>query len=177
MQGIRSRITSQAFLLASVTDAEVAETDTSFWLWWLRAFGQIMAFFVTIVIDDLAEVAAIGAVFLLFTIVNVGGIDPSGRYGAFSGTTISFILAIVLLLLFSSLLGGLSVIGALTSWGLRFLRSGLRFFDPWVLHQLALGTSFGCWQPTTPEAVLIGLASIEAGPESGLGLCVNGFFD
>ena len=102
-----------------------------------------MAFFVTIVTDNLAEVAAIGAVPLLLTVVGVGGIDPNGRCGAFLGTTVPFILAIVLLLLFSSFLGGLSAIRALRSWGLRFLRSGLRFLDLWILHWLALDTGFG----------------------------------
>ena len=103
-----------------------------------------MAFFVTIVTDNFARVAAIGAVLLLLTVVSVGDIDPSGRYGAFSSTTVPFILAIVLLLLLPSLLGGLSAIRALRSWGLRFLRSGLRFLNRWVLHRLALGTDFGC---------------------------------
>ena len=77
-----------------------------------------MAFFVTIVTDNLAGVKAVGVVFLLFTVVGVGGIDPSGRYGAFLGTTIPFILAIVLLLLLPSFFEGLSAIKALKSWGL-----------------------------------------------------------
>ena len=51
------------------------------------------------------------------------------------------------------------------------------FFDPWVLHWLALSTGFGRRWSTTPEAVLIGLANIGAGPKTGFGLCVNGFFD
>ena len=89
-----------------------------------------MTFFIIIVTDNLANVAAVGAVFLLLTIVSIGDIDPSGRCGAFFGTTIAFISAIVLLLLLTKLLGGLSAIRALKSWYLRFLRSGLRFLDP-----------------------------------------------
>ena len=103
-----------------------------------------MAFFVTIVTNNLAGVAAVGTVLLLLTVVGIGSIDPSGRCGAFSGTTIPFISAIVLLLLLLSLLKGLSAIRALKSWRLRFLRSGLRFFNFWVLYQLALDTGFGC---------------------------------
>ena len=103
-----------------------------------------MAFFVIIVIDDLAGVAAVGAVSLLLTVVGVGDIDPNGWCGAFLGTTIPFILAIVFLLLLLSLLGGLSDIRALKSWCLRFLRFELRFLDLWVLQRLALGTDFGC---------------------------------
>ena len=136
-----------------------------------------MAFFIIIVIDDFAWVATVGAVLLLLTFVGVGGIDPRGRYGAFLGMTIPFILAIVLLLLLPSFLGVLTAFRALRSWGLQFLRSELRFLDLWVLHWLALGTYFAYWRPTTPEAVLIGLASIGAGRESGLGLRVDGFFD
>ena len=75
-----------------------------------------MAFFVTIVTDNLAGVAVVGAVFLLFTFVSVGGIDPNARCAAFSGTTIPFISAMVLLLLFPKLLGGLSTPIALRSW-------------------------------------------------------------
>ena len=101
-----------------------------------------MAFFVTIVTDNLTRVAAVGAAPLFLTVVGVSGIDSNSRCGAFSGTTILFILVIVLLLLFPSLFGGLSAIGALRSWGLKFLRSGLRFFDPWVFHRLAMGTDF-----------------------------------
>ena len=74
-----------------------------------------MAFFVTIVTDDLAGVAAVEAVPLLLTVVGISSIDPSGQYGAFSGTTVPFISAIVLLLLLPSLLGGLSAIRALRS--------------------------------------------------------------
>ena len=62
-----------------------------------------MAFFITIVTDNLAGVAAVEASPLLFTIVGVGGIDPSGRCGAFLGTTIPSISAIALLLLLLSL--------------------------------------------------------------------------
>ena len=103
-----------------------------------------MAFFVIIVTDNLAGVAAVKPVPLFLTVVGVGGIEPSGRYEAFSGMTIPFILAIVLLLLLPSLLGGLSAIRALRSWSPQFLRSGLKFFDPWVLHRLPLGAGFGC---------------------------------
>ena len=103
-----------------------------------------MAFFVTIVTDNFARIAAVEAVLLLLTVVDIGNIDPSGRCRAFSCITIPFILAIVLLLLVSSLLGGLSAIKALKSWGLQFLRSGFKFLDPRVLHWLGLGTDFGC---------------------------------
>ena len=74
-----------------------------------------MAYFLTIVTNNLAWVTMVGAILLLFTVVGVGGIDPNGRCGAFSGTTILFILAIVLLLLLPKLLGGLSAIRALRS--------------------------------------------------------------
>ena len=50
---------------------------------------------------------------------------------------------ILLLFLLLSLLGGFRAIGALRSWGLRFLRLELRFFDSWVFHCLALSTGFG----------------------------------
>ena len=89
-----------------------------------------MAFFVRIVIDDLARVAAVGAVFFLLTVVGVCGIDPNGQCKVFLSITIPFILAIVLLLLLLSLLRGLSAIRAPRSWSLQFLRSGLRFFNP-----------------------------------------------
>ena len=89
-----------------------------------------MAFFVTIVTDNLAGVLAVEAILLLFIVVGVGGINPNGQYGDFLGMTIPSILAIVLFLLFPSLLGGLSTIEALKSWGLQILRSGLRFLDP-----------------------------------------------
>ena len=54
--------------------------------------------------------AAIGAVLILLTVAGVRDIDPSGQYRAFSGTTISFALAMVPLLLILSLLGGISVL-------------------------------------------------------------------
>ena len=76
-----------------------------------------MALFVIIVIDDFARVAAARYVLLLLTIVGVGSIDPNGRCGAFSGTMISFILAIVLFLLLPSFFGAFSAIRALRSWG------------------------------------------------------------
>ena len=108
----------------------------------------------------------------------VGYIKPGGRGGILKP---SFLVAslpfLFLLLLFLSLLGALNAIRALKSWGLLFLGLGIRFFDPWVLHLLALGIRFGCWQSTTPEAVLIGVANIERSPEGGLGFGVNGFFN
>ena len=70
---------------------------------WFRAFAQIIAFFVTIVTDDLAGVAAIRALFLFFTVVGLSGINFSGQYGTFLGTTIFSALAIILFLLFPSL--------------------------------------------------------------------------
>ena len=103
-----------------------------------------MFFFVTIITDDLAGVAAVGAVLLFLTVVGISGIHPSSQCGAFSGTTIPFISAIVLLLLFPKLLVGVSAIGALRSWHFQFLRSELRFLNYWVLYWLGLGTSFGC---------------------------------
>ena len=146
-----------------------------FYLRWLRAFAQIMAFFITIITDNFAGVAAVGAVFFLFTVVGVGGIDSSGQCGAFLGTTIFSILAIVLFLLFLSLFEGLSVL--LRSWFFWFLGFKLRFFGFWVLHRLALSTNFGCYRPTTLETVLVGLASIKAGPEGGFGFSVKSLFD
>ena len=108
----------------------------------------------------------------------VGCINPGGRGSIlrpfFLAAPLPFLL---LLLLFPSLLGGLSAIGALKSWGLLFLRLGFRFFDPWVFHGLALDTSFGYWQSTTLEAVLISVANIRTRPDGGLGFAVNGFFD
>ena len=109
---------------------------------------------------------------------SVGCINPGGRGGilrlSFSVTSLPFLF---FLLLFLSLLGGLSAIEALKSWGLLFLGIRLRFFDPWVFHWLALDIGFSCWWLTTPEAVLIGIASIEARPEGNLSYDVNGFFD
>ena len=93
----------------------------------------------------------------------------------------SFLVAslpfLLLLLLFPSLLKDLSAMGALKSWRFLFLGPGLRFFDVWVLHWLALGIGFSFWRPTTPKAVLICVTSIEAKPEVGLCFGVNGFFD
>ena len=102
-----------------------------------------MAFFVIIVTDNLAGVAAFGAVPLLFTVVGVGGIDPSSRCEAFSGTTISFISAIVLLLLFSKLLGSLSAIRALSELGPSILKIWTKV--PRLLDPSLAGLGYWLW--------------------------------
>ena len=56
MQGTQSRITSWTSLLALITNAEVAKTDTSFCLGWLRVRDYIVTFFITIVTNDLAKI-------------------------------------------------------------------------------------------------------------------------
>ena len=65
-----------------------------------------MVFFVIIVINNFAGVAAVTTVFLLLTLVGIDGIDPSGRCSAFLGMKIFFILAIIFLLVFPSLFEG-----------------------------------------------------------------------
>ena len=96
-------------------------------------------------------------------------INPDGRDGIlrppFSIAPLPFLL---LLLLFSSLLRGLSTIRALKSWDLLFLEFECRFLDPWVFYWLALSTGCGCWRLTTPKAVLIGVVSIRARFEAAL---------
>ena len=105
-------------------------------------------------------------------------INPGGRGGILRPFfLVVFLLFLLFLLLLPSLLRGLSVIKVLKSWGLLFLGSGLRFFDPQVLYWLPLGTGFGCWRPTTPETVLVSIAKIGARLEGGFGFSVNGFFD
>ena len=84
---------------------------------------------------------------------------------------------LLLFLLLLSLLRGLSTIGALRSWSILFLGPGHRFFNPWLFHWLALGTGFSSCQPTTLEAVVIGVTNIETRPESGFGFGVDSFFD
>ena len=135
-----------------------------------------MAFFVTIVTDDLAKVFLRLKPFIATQMAcwSCHWINLEGRSGVLR--LLTSILLILLLLLFPSLLGGLSAIGALMSWSLWFLRL-FWFFNPWVFYWLAIGASFGCWRPTTPEAVLIDFVSMEARPKGGFGLAVNGFFD
>ena len=107
----------------------------------------------------------------------VGYINSGSRGGILRPFfLIASLLFLLLLFLFLSLLGGFSAIGALRSWNLLFRGLELRFFDPLVFYWLALGTGFGYRRPTTPEAVLIGVANIGARLKDGLGFGVNGFF-
>ena len=62
-----------------------------------------MAFFIIIVTDDLAEIVAIRAVFLLFTIAGIGGIDSNDWCGAFVGITISSIFSTLSIQAFSKI--------------------------------------------------------------------------
>ena len=105
-------------------------------------------------------------------------INPSGRDAIL---TSFFLIAsfpfLFCLFFFLSLLRDLSAIGLLKSYGLLFLGPRLEFFNPWIHHWLVLDTDFGCWRPTTPEKVLIGVASIGARPDGGLGFGIKGFFD
>ena len=122
-----------------------------FWLGWFGALVSVVSLFATVPTGDLAWVSTVGAVSFALFFASAGTIGPSGWGGilrpSFLVTPLSFLL---LLFLLPSLLGGLSVIGrTLKSWGLRFLRPGLRFFDPWVLHRLALSTGFGRGWSTT----------------------------
>ena len=81
------------------------------------------------------------------------------------------------LLLLPSLLGDLSAIRALRSYGLLFLGPGLMFLDLWVLYWLTMGIGFGYGRPTTLKVMLIAVASIETRPKGGLSFGVNGFFN
>ena len=105
-------------------------------------------------------------------------INPGGRVGflwpSFLVASPSFLH---FLLPLPSLLKALSSIKVLRSWDLLFLGPGLRFFDLWVFYWLALGTSFGCWQPTTPETVLVGVANKWAKPEGGFDFGIDCFFN
>ena len=105
-------------------------------------------------------------------------INPGSRGGISrpSFLVVSFLFLLFLFFL-PNLLEDFSAIRVLKSWGFFFLGPRVRFFDPWVLHWQALGTSFGCWWSTTLETVLIVVASIGAKPESGFGFSVNNFFD
>ena len=118
------------------------------------------------------------SIFILVALQSVGCINPGGRDGILRPSFLVVPLPFLfLLILLPSLLRGLNAIGALRSWGFLFLGLGFRFFNPWVLHWLALGTGFGCWRSTTLKAVLIGIASIRARLEGGFGFGVNSFFD
>ena len=153
-----------------------------FWLWRLWAFSCKITLLVTILTNGLSGIflrlSASTSTSTRLAFQGVCCINSSGRGGILR----RFFLVVSLpflffLLLFASLLGGLSAIGVLRSCGLLFLGPGLRFFNPWVFHWLTLGTGFGCWRPTTPKAVLIGVANIKAKLEGGLGFSVDGFFD
>ena len=146
-----------------------------FYFRWLRAFGCIVALWVTIVTNDLAKFFLRLRPLIAIWIASRGicSIYRNDRGGVLK--LLPAIPLIIFFLFFLSLFRGLSAVEALKSWGLRFLRPKLRFLNSYVLHWLALGTGFGCWRPTILKAVLIGFACIRAGLESGLGLGVDGF--
>lgn len=80
-----------------------------------------MTFFIIIVIDNLADIGVIRAIFF-FTIASVDSIEPNGWDEIFFCSTISFISLIVLFFLFLSFFEDLSIVGMLKSWRFQFLR-------------------------------------------------------
>ena len=135
---------------------------------WLKAFIQIMAFFVTIITNNLAGAAAVGAVLLFLTVIGIGAINSSGQCRAFSGMTISFILAIVLLFLLPSLLEGLSVL--LKSWCLWFLGRLLI----WVFRLFGI---FCFGRPMTLKASIIYFSYQQLRLICYFSLGINAFFN
>ena len=138
-----------ASLLAPVTDAEVAKTDTSFLA--LKALGIFLQ-------NDpfcyncnkwpernscrpfASTSNSIGVPPRGVGCINLGGRDGILR-PSFLVTSFPFLL---LLLLLPSLLGCLSAMGALKSWNFLFWGLGLGFFDTKILYWLGTGTNFGC---------------------------------
>ena len=149
-----------------------------FWLWWLGTLGCIVCLFVTIIIDDLADIFPRPR----SSSRKVGYITPNscsdpGRLIVWPPGLSIFLIVLFFLLLFLSLLGGFSIIGMLRSRCFQFLRLKLWFFNLRFLCWLTLHAGLGCWRSTTLEAVLIGFASIKTGPKGGLGFSINCFFD
>ena len=161
--------------LASVTGAEVAKTETSFFK--VQNTFLYNGPFLTVIVLDLTQIVYYFAqtilvliiVFFLISLTRLGCVDFNSRNRIFLPLSILLVpLAAIFLLFPPSLSGRLQVTGA-ESW--QFWGPDFRFFHSRFFYQLGLG--LGCQNMHQLIASVAWLVKVLAGKGMYLGLGLN----